>query len=81
MGKRIKEVLDDQGRSASWLATKIPCERTNIYDVFKRKDVNVELLYKVSSILGHDFFLELSEELHALHAELSPYDLPAIVKK
>ena len=81
IGKRIKEVMDEQGRSASWLATKIPCERTNIYDVFKRKDVSVELLYKISSILGHDFFLELSDELHAEHGEPSPYDLPPISNK
>lgn len=33
VGKRIKEVLDEQGRSASWLASKIPCERTNMYDI------------------------------------------------
>ena len=81
IGKRIKEVLDDQGRSASWLASKIPCERTNMYDIFKRKDVSVEMLFKISSILGHDFFLELSEELRALHAGSSPYDLPPVQKK
>ena len=81
IGNRIKEVLDSQGRSASWLASKIPCERTNMYDIFKRKDVSVEMLFKVSSILGHDFFLELSEELHTLHAESSPYDLPPVRKK
>lgn len=63
VGKRIREVLDEQGRSASWLAMKIPCERTNIYNVFKREDVSVALLSKVSRILGHDFFKELSAEL------------------
>ena len=63
VGKRIREVLDEQGRAASWLAMKIPCERTNIYNVFKREDVGVHLLSKVSRILGHDFFQELSDEL------------------
>ena len=63
VGKRIREVLDEQGRAASWLAMKIPCERTNIYNVFKREDISVGLLAKVSNILGHDFFKELSEEL------------------
>lgn len=75
VGSRIKAVLDEQGRSASWLASKIPCERTNMYDIFKREDVSVSLLYKVSSILGHDFFLELSEELRAQAANASPYSL------
>ena len=46
-----------------------------MYDVFKRKDVSVELLYKVSTILGHDFFLELSEDLRQ-SAKASPYTLP-----
>ncbi len=63
VGKRIREVLDEQGRAASWLAMKIPCERTNIYNVFRREDVSVGLLKKISRILGHDFFAELSEEL------------------
>lgn len=77
VGKRIKSILDEQGRSASWLASKIPCERTNIYDVFKREDVSVSLLYKVSSILGHDFFLELSDDLRKSQASSSPYAIPA----
>lgn len=75
VGKRIKEVMEEQGRSASWLASKIPCERTNMYDVFKRKDVSVGLLYKVSVILDHDFFLEISEELRKSHEGASPYRL------
>lgn len=80
VGKRIKDVLDEQGRSASWLASKIPCERTNMYDIFKRKDVSVELLYKVSLILGHDFFMELSDELHTNPADVSPYSFLPIGK-
>lgn len=80
VGKRIKEVLDEQGRSASWLASKIPCERTNMYDIFKRKDVSVALLYKVSGILGHDFFLELSDELRRQQTAASPYALPPAQK-
>ncbi len=78
VGKRIKEVMEEQGRSASWLASKIPCERTNMYDVFKRKDLSVGLLYKVSVILDHDFFLEISDELRNSQRETSPYSIPPI---
>lgn len=81
VGERIKEVLDEQGRSASWLASKIPCERTNMYDIFKREDVSVALLFKVSSILGHDFFLEISDELRSSQIEASPYSIPAFTYK
>lgn len=79
VGKRIKEVLDEQGRSASWLASKIPCERTNMYDIFKREDVSVALLFKVSSILGHDFFLEISNELRNSQTDPSPYSIPSFI--
>ncbi|MBP1542438.1 MAG: hypothetical protein ILA25_09790 [Prevotella sp.] len=80
VGKRVREVLDEQGRSASWLASKIPCERTNMYDIFKRKDVSVTMLYRISTILGHDFFREISDELHSQYAETSPYSLAPMAK-
>lgn len=79
VGKRIKEVMEEQGRSASWLASKIPCERTNMYDIFKREDVSVALLFKVSSILGHDFFLEISDELRNSQRETSPYSIASFI--
>ena len=54
IGKHIEEI--------AWLATQIPCERTNVYNIFKRKSLDVRLLMRISVILGHDFFKELSEE-------------------
>lgn len=61
IGNRIKEVLFEQGHNACWLAREIPCERSNVYHIFKRDDIGVELLMKISRILNHDFFMELSE--------------------
>lgn len=63
VGARVKEILFKQKRSAKWLADQIPCERTNVYDIFKRDDMNVQLLMKISRILAHDFFEEISKEL------------------
>lgn len=63
VGERVKEVLFAQKRTAKWLAEQIPCERTNVYDIFKRNDMNVHLLAQISAILQHDFFKELSEEV------------------
>ena len=48
--------------SAAWLATQIPCERTNVYNIFKRKSLDVRLLMRISVILDYDFFKDLSEE-------------------
>ena len=62
IGNRIKEVLFEQRHSAKWLSERIPCERTNVYNIFNRADINVKLLRQISIILEHDFFQELSEE-------------------
>ena len=62
IGKHVEEILRKQGRSASWLASQIPCERTNVYNIFKRKSLDVRLLMRISVVLRYDFFKELSEE-------------------
>lgn len=62
IGEHIKEVVFNQGHSAKWLADQIPCERTNVYNIFNRGDINIKLLRQISVILKHDFFKELSEE-------------------
>ncbi len=62
VGKHVEEILKKQGKSAAWLASEIPCERTNVYNIFKRKSMDVRLLMRISVILDHDFFAELSRE-------------------
>lgn len=62
IGNRIKEVLKGQGHSAKWLSEQIPCERTNVYDIFHRTDMNIILLSRICEVLQHDFFAELSAE-------------------
>ena len=62
IGQRIKSVLLSQGHTALWLAERLGCERTNVYDIFKRGDINVNLLIRISIALEHDFFAELSAE-------------------
>ena len=56
IGEQIEAILRKQGKSAAWLATQIPCERTNVYNIFRRKSVDARLLMKISQILEHDFF-------------------------
>ena len=62
IGKHVEEILRKQGKSAAWLASQIPCERTNVYNVFKRKSMDVRLLMRISEVLKYDFFKELSDE-------------------
>ena len=62
IGKKIKEVMEQKHRSVIWVAKKINCERTNVYNIFERESINTGLLLKFCHILGHDFFKDLSEE-------------------
>lgn len=63
IGERIKQDLFRKGYTAKWLSQQLQCERTNVYNIFKRENMDVALLAKISLILKHDFFKELSEEL------------------
>lgn len=65
VGKVIKEEFDRHPRThtVTWFAEQLHCNRTNIYDIFKRKSIDTELLMRISLILNHDFFKELSQEL------------------
>ncbi len=62
IGTKIRRVLTDQGRSVRWLSEQIPCERTGAYKLLKRDSIDVLLLRRISLILHHDFFKDISEE-------------------
>ena len=57
----IREKLKEEGRAASWLAEKINCNRTNMYKIFSKPDINTEQLLKISEVLHYDFFIHYSK--------------------
>ena len=69
IGNRIKEVLQKRQKPVTWLAKEINCERTNVYNIFAREDINTGLLTKISIILEHNFFKELSSEFSKTEKE------------
>ncbi len=56
IGQEIKAVLDQQGRKISWFADKLYCDRTNVYNIFKRPSIDTELLLRISLTLNFNFF-------------------------
>ena len=56
IGEIIKEELRKQERSVAWFARKLYCDRSNVYDIFKRKSIDTDLLLRISIILNRDFF-------------------------
>lgn len=63
IGYLIKAELERQERSISWFARKLSCDRSNVYRLFQRESVDTRLLTRISLLLEHDFFSELSDEV------------------
>lgn len=64
IGNLIKEELDRQERTPTWLARKINCERPNVYYIFRQQSINTDLLLQISRALNVDFFRYYSDEYH-----------------
>ena len=62
IGSLIKAELAKQERTISWFARKLYCDRSNVYDIFKRKSIDTELLLRISLILKRNFFLLYIDE-------------------
>ena len=63
VGSLIRKVVDEQGRNIKWLAEKLNCDRSNIYKIFRRENIDTNLLNRFCEILDHNFFLDLSNEI------------------
>lgn len=70
IGHKIEEELRNQERTVTWFARKLYCNRQNVYDIFKRENIDVMLLRRISIILNHDFFLNLSDDLNSLKEDV-----------
>lgn len=66
IGRKIEEELRRQERTVAWFARKLYCNRQNVYDIFKRESIDTSLLRRISAILGHDFFKDLSVDFASL---------------
>ncbi len=64
IGKRIKEVLAEEGRTVTWLAQQMGCSREYLYKVFSRTWISTDLLVTISEAMRHDFFKDFSRTLN-----------------
>ena len=65
IGSIIKEVFENHPRRHTivWLARQLNCVRGNVYDILSRASIDTLLLLRLSKILDHDFFADISELL------------------
>ena len=65
IGQRIKQQFDAMPRhcTVTWFARQLHCDRRNVYRIFERDNIDIILLSRISHILNHDFFADLSATL------------------
>lgn len=63
IGQSIKDELNRQERTVSWMARKLNCTRAAVYRIFAKNSIDTALLVSISQILHRDFFKELSEDI------------------
>ncbi|MCD7721071.1 MAG: hypothetical protein LUC86_05730 [Prevotellaceae bacterium] len=63
IGSLIRKELKDSGRTVTWFAAQICCTRTHAYKIFRSESIDTGLLERVSRVLRHDFFGDVSRSL------------------
>ena len=55
IGSVIKQKVFESEMSVQEFSDRINCDRTTVYDIFKRKSLDTERLIKISQVLDFDF--------------------------
>ena len=76
IGSLIKEKMEERGLSVSDFAHALHYERTNIYKIFKRSSIDVDLLLRISEVLAYDFL----REVYSITIEADKEDIEEIRK-
>jgi len=63
IGLNIKEELQRQERTVSWLARKLNCTRAAVYRIFDKNSIDTALLVQISNVLHRNFFIELLDDV------------------
>ena len=59
IGSMIKQKFIEKSMTIKEFSGKINCDRTTVYDIFKRKSIDTEKLIKISQVLNFDFINEV----------------------
>ena len=63
IGNMIQAQLKEQGRTMTWFADAIHCDRSNVYKMLRRETIDLILLMKISELLNYDFLHDCSNAL------------------
>ena len=60
-GQVVKNKLKERGMTISEFSRRINCSRSNVYDIFKRKYIDIPLLEKISEVLCYNFTRKIKQ--------------------
>ena len=60
IGQLIENEVRKQQRSITDFADEICCQRSNVYNIFKRNNIDIQLLARISKVLQHNYFQDLA---------------------
>ena len=63
IGDLINEEVRRQGMPVTKFAKEINCQRNNVYDIFNRSNMDIDLLKRISKVLGVNFFQKIADDL------------------
>ena len=62
VGEQIRRVMEEKDHSVKWLAGQLCCDRTNIYKIYNKPNIDTDLLQRICVILNYNFFTGISSE-------------------
>lgn len=85
IGSLIRSVFDSMSKqhSIDWFAQQLNCHRRNVYDIFSRQNIDIQLLDRIGKILDHNFFDDLADAGNADCTTTKPTtpDMPQQAKR
>lgn len=64
LGTLVRRKMRERGISINEFAEAIHCDRTNVYNIFKRKSMDVQLVVRISNALNYDFLQYYHQEIN-----------------
>lgn len=62
IGEEKEDIVRKKGINVTEFAKQINCVRKNVYDIFKRNNIDIELLARISKVLDYNFFADLAND-------------------
>ena len=63
IGQAIREEMDRTGRTVTWLSKQLGTNRMACYRIFNSFSIDTQMLFRISVLLGFDFFALYSDSL------------------